>query len=202
MHLPDQFAEYDQQVLIEFIRKQPFASLVHNAGDFLDACQVPLLMFTEGERVVLQGHVSRRNPIFRVNTNSVLAIFSGQNHYISPGWYPHKSSDPKVVPTWNYQLVKAHGTIRCIDDPVWKRHNIEQLTDTHESGFENPWKVSDAPQDFINRLLAAIVGIEIQVTKLEGIFKLSQNQADKTQRAVAAELQKLGSPLAREMCRK
>jgi transcriptional regulator len=109
-------------------------------------------------------------------------MFQGPQGYVSPSWYASKAEHHKVVPTWNYTLVQAHGTLRAIDDPAWVRAFVTRLTETHESGRTMPWHVSDAPDDFIAATQRAIVGIEIEVTRLEGKFKLSQNRsaADRT----------------------
>ena len=137
----------------------------------------------------LGGHVARANPLWReADGRRVLAIFHGAQAYVSPGWYPSKVRHGRMVPTWNYSLVQAHGRLRAIDDPAWLRAFLERLTARHESGRAVPWQVSDAPDDFIAATMRAIVGFEIEVDRLEGKFKLSQNRSGEDQAGVMAGL--------------
>jgi transcriptional regulator len=116
------------------------------------------------------------------NGDEALVIFRGEHAYVSPNWYPSKSQHGKAVPTWNYTMVQVHGTLRATQDPEWLRALVTRLTERHEGGRAAPWHVSDAPPDYIDAMLKAIVGIEIEVTRVEGKFKLSQNRdaADRT----------------------
>jgi transcriptional regulator len=118
----------------------------------------------------------------------VLVLFQGAQAYVSPNWYPSKAQHGKAVPTWNYTTVQAHGRLRAIDDPAWVRELVTRLTLRHEGGRERPWHVTDAPPDFIEATLRAIVGIEIEVTRLEGKFKLSQNRPAEDRAAVVEGL--------------
>jgi transcriptional regulator len=118
-----------------------------------------------------------------------VAVFQGPQAYVSPSWYPSKHADGKAVPTWNYAVVHAHGVPRAIEDPQWLLQQLTLLTDQHESFQALPWKVSDAPRDFIDRLLGAIVGIEMPVTQLRGRWKVSQNRPLADRLGVAAGLQ-------------
>ncbi len=128
-----------------------------------------------------------------------LAIFTGPQHYISPSWYPSKTEHGKVVPTWNYVVVHARGPLQVIHDPHWLKRNVSELTAAHEAGFANPWKVSDAPADFIDNLVNAIVGIEIPIATLEGKCKASQNRPEADRLGVIAGLRELKTPEADRM---
>lgn len=121
-----------------------------------------------------------------------LAIFHGPNAYISPSWYASKRESGQVVPTWNYMVVHVYGRLRIIDDPVWVRTQVEALTELNESQFEEPWKVSDAPDSYVNRLIRSLVGIELEITKLVGKKKASQNQPSANRAGVLEGLKSQG----------
>jgi transcriptional regulator len=183
MYLPSHFAMKDVQQMHALMMRHPFAALVTTSSDGLCANHIPFLLQTQrGEQGVLQGHVARANPLWReVNTSqsgfqNVLVIFQGPQSYISPSWYPTKQEHGKVVPTWNYSVVHAQGQLRVVDDAAWLRSLVNRLTVQHETGLERPWSVDDAPSDYIDKMVSAIVGIEITITHLEGKVKLSQNQ--------------------------
>lgn len=202
MYIPSHFEETRIDVLHNLIRTHPFATLVTMSSGGINANHIPLhLSAASGENGVLRGHVARANPIWNDLTEGVeaLAIFHGPNTYISPSWYPTKQEHGKVVPTWNYTAVHAYGTLRIIDDPVWLRSQLNTLTAQHESVFEAPWAIADAPPEFIDRMLAAIVGIEIVITKLSGKWKVSQNQPIANREGVIQNLQKNGESNAIEM---
>ena len=118
----------------------------------------------------------------------MLAVFSGPQAYITPGWYPSKAATHKVVPTWNYTVVHAHGVLRAIEDAPWLHALVSRLTAHHESPRAAPWAVSDAPEDYVQQMLRAIVGIEIPVTRLVGKWKISQNRSEPDRQGVAAGL--------------
>jgi len=145
---------------------------------------------------VLTGHVAGANPIWNdlASEVEVLAVFQGLNAYISPSWYATKQETGKVVPTWNYAAVHAYGTLCIIDDAVWLRAQLEMLTADHEAGFAEPWAVSDAPADFTEKLIEAVVGIEISITRLEGKWKVSQNQPPRNRAGVVQGLKENGQP--------
>lgn len=150
----------------------------------IEATHVPLLL----EDGVLRGHVARANPIWRDAAGEALAIFQGPQRYISPNFYATKSSDPRVVPTWNYVAVHAYGTLRSFDDAVELLRVVTALTDTFEAGSEHPWRVSDAPAEYIDKMLGAIVGIEIPIARIEGKWKLSQNRPAEDRASVRSVL--------------
>jgi transcriptional regulator len=105
-----------------------------------------------------------------------LAVFQGPQQYVTPSWYHTKQESGKVVPTWNYAVVHAHGQLVIHDDPLWVRELLEKLTHSHESPRKKPWHMTDAPEEFVNAQMRAIVGIEILITRLEGKWKVSQNR--------------------------
>ncbi|HTV25601.1 MAG TPA: FMN-binding negative transcriptional regulator [Polyangiaceae bacterium] len=177
MYRPAQFAEDRPEVLRALIRAAPFAHLVLATEHGLEANGLPLLLREHDDGVTLVGHVARSNPIWRGEVRGeALAIFSGPQGYVTPSAYPTKRVDGKVVPTWNYVLVHAHGTLRWVHDDEWLARLVTQLTDEHEAGRPNPWQVTDAPAPFIASLRKAIVGFELTVTRLEGKLKLGQNR--------------------------
>ena len=196
MYNPEHFRESRSEVLLAFIAKHPLATLVANTAQGLTANHIPLLWHSlaDGSNV-LRGHIARANTIWRTVDRgaSVLAIFTGADHYISPRWYPSKRDDSKVVPTWNYAAVHVRGYIRFIEDAAWLRAMVESLTDAHEGRDADRWHVSDAPASYIDAMLRAIVGFEINVTGLEGKFKGSQNRSVEDRANVARSLQAAGS---------
>jgi transcriptional regulator len=137
---------------------------------------VPLVV--DPDRRVLRGHLARSNPWWRlvVEPRPVLAIFGGPDSYVSPSWYPSKEVDGRVVPTWNYLVVHVHGSVVAIDDSGFVTDVVESLTALHESSRPQPWRVSDAPDDYLASMHRAIVGIEISVDRIEGKAKFSQNK--------------------------
>ncbi|UOQ71562.1 FMN-binding negative transcriptional regulator [Hymenobacter cellulosilyticus] len=173
------------------MRRYSLASVVAMTGSGLVANHIPLLIQSDSTPYgTLQGHIARANPLWRSFQPEVdaLAIFQGPDAYITPEWYATKQETGKVVPTWNYAVVHAHGTLRIIDDAAWVRHQIEQLTAAHEAASATPWELTDAPAGFIESLLPAVVGIEITITRLEGKWKASQNQPECNRAGVVAGL--------------
>jgi transcriptional regulator len=126
-------------------------------------------------------------------------VFHGPNAYITPSWYATKKESGKVVPTWNYAVVHAYGFLRIVDDAAWLRAQLETLTAHNESPFAEPWTVSDAPDEYIEKMMTAIVGIEMVITKLSGTWKVSQNQPAQNQAGVFAGLKASSLPDAAAM---
>lgn len=187
MYRPGHFTEDRIDVLAELVRQHPFATLISLGADGLIATHLPLLWDADREPYgTLRGHFARPNPHARIATSPVdaLAIFSGPNAYVSPSWYPSKAEHGKVVPTWNYAVVHAYGALRLIDDVEWLRTLITRLTEREEAAFPNPWRPTDAPAAFLDALLHGIVGVEIEITRLEGKWKLGQNRPDADQDGV------------------
>ena len=176
MYNPVAFRVSDPAVLAEAMAAYPLATLVTTGARGIDATHLPML-YRDG---VLRGHVARANPQWQDYTagTEALAIFTGPQHYITPNWYASKQEHGRVVPTWNYVAVHARGTLTFHHDPEWLRTFVTALTDEHERSGAAPWKVSDAPGEFIDGQLRAIVGVEMAIASLEGKWKLSQNRPE------------------------
>ncbi len=186
----------------ELMRTRSLATLVTTGSDGLNANHIPLHLSATPESFgVLRGHVARSNPIWNELDSAVdaLAIFHGPEAYISPSWYATKQETGKVVPTWNYTVVHAYGRLRIIDDAVWLRAQLEALTAQHEAAHPEPWAVSDAPEDFTEKLLGAVVGIEMIITRLSGKWKVSQNQPLQNQHSVIQGLTASGQVAMAEL---
>lgn len=191
MYVPSHFAESRVEVLHELIRAHPFGTLVVLAADRLNANHIPFEIEPEPAPFgTLRGHVARANNVWKDFSPQLdaLVVFQGAHTYISPAWYATKKEHGKVVPTWNYAVVHASGPLRVIDDPAWLRRFVEQLTDRHEAPRSDPWKVTDAPADFIDTMTKAIVGIEVPIAQLTGKWKVSQNRPQKDRTGVAEGL--------------
>lgn len=189
MYLPDHFAVSEPATLRSLIEAHPLATVVTLDGDALDADHVPLMLDPDsGRHGVLRGHVARANPMWRRldGTTAVLAIFQGPQHYVSPAWYPSKRTEPRVVPTWNYAVVHVHGSARAIEDRDWLRQLVAALTARHERAHGSGWRIGDAPEAFIDRMLGAIVGIEIDISRAVGKWKASQNRSAEDRAGVRA----------------
>ena len=180
MYLPAHFEETRAEVLQALIRSHPFGLLVTQGDAGIDANGIPFLFDPDpaGGPGILRGHVARANPVWREARGDVesLVVFQGPHGYISPSWYAGKAEHGKVVPTWNYVMVQARGRLRVIDDAEWLRGFVTRLTERHEAERRPPWAVSDAPDDYIETMLRAIVGLELTLTALTGKWKLSQNR--------------------------
>ena len=193
MYLPKHFAETDIAEMHALMRARPLATLLSHGPDGLNANHIPLLL-VDGK---LQGHVARANPLWQVGkvVGEILVIFHGDESYISPSNYATKAEHGKVVPTWNYVAVHAYGELRVIDDPAWIFSQISALTATNEAALPQPWAVSDAPTEYIEKMLGAIVGIEISITRLLGKWKVSQNQPAENQASLVEAL--AGQPMGK-----
>jgi transcriptional regulator len=178
MYLPRHFEQTDREVLIALMRERPLATLIVSTAEGTTADLIPLEFAADtGPHGTLRGHVARANPLARCGGAAALAVFTGPEAYVSPGWYPSKKDHGKVVPTWNYTMVQARGALAVIDDAAWLRALVGRLTDHHEAKLAKPWQVSDAPDDYVQQMLRAIVGIEIPITALAGKWKVSQNRS-------------------------
>jgi len=186
MYIPKHFQQSDKQELHKLIRQQPLATLVASTEQGLLANHLPLLAVTGTEgNLTLKGHVARANSLWEAAIiEPVLAIFHGPDAYISPSYYPSKKDHGKVVPTWNYVAVHACGTISFFHDSEWKLEFLNALTNQHEAQRSEPWAVSDAPKEFVNGQLGAIVGFEIKVDELLGKWKVSQNHPQRNRYGV------------------
>jgi transcriptional regulator len=181
----------------ELMVAHPLGTLVTLGASGLFASHIPMVLEDDGSQFgVLQGHIARANTQWRdiVPTVDALAIFAGHQHYISPNWYPGTKEHGKEVPTWNYAVVHAYGPLKVVADERWLLTFLNKLTNIHEAGSPIPWKVSDAPEDFIKSLLNAIVGLELPIQRLEGKWKVSQNRTEEERKGVIEGLSKLNTP--------
>lgn len=202
MYVPDPFGEPRVEVLHELIRTRPLATLVTLSSGGLDANHVPLILSSGSSPLgTLQGHVARANPVWTefARDTEALAVFRGPEAYVTPAWYPQGRTSGRVVPTWNYAVAHAYGTLRVVENPVWMRAHLERLTDQSEATFPDPWRVSDAPRAFVDMLLGSIVGIEIDIGRLIGKWKVSQNQTLQTRASIVKGLRSSGGAEAAEM---
>lgn len=186
MYTPGHFDETRLDVLHALIARHPLGTLVTQGAAGLSADHIPFEIAAataEAPFGVLRAHVARANPLWRAEGDA-LAVFQGASGYISPSLYEDKPLTGKVVPTWNYAVVHAHGPLRAIEDPAWILALLERLTVQHETARAAPWSVKDAPPEFIDKLLGAIVGIEIPVRRLEGKWKMSQNRSASDRRTI------------------
>lgn len=169
----------DREAIFTLMASYPLGAWVCSGKEGLVANHVPFYLDqSKGPFGTLMGHVSRANVVWRElsHATSSVVMFQGPQAYITPGWYPGKVAHGKVVPTWNYAVAHAHGVARAIEDRDWLLDMLNRLTNVHEAGQPVPWRVGDAPADYIDKLLRAIVGIEIPIYRLEGKLKASQDE--------------------------
>lgn len=187
MYLPKHFQEDRVDVLHGLIRSHPLATLVTVCDGAPNANHIPMHVIGSPEPFgTLRGHVARANPILDdwKEGGETLAIFHGPDSYITPSWYVTKTETGKVVPTWNFVVVHAYGTVRVLDDPGSLREELDALIDDNEGRFPEPWSLADAPAEFTEKLMQHIVAFEMPVTHLIGKWKISQNQAEKNRQGV------------------
>lgn len=193
MYVPRHFMESDNARLRQYIRDYSFGLLIVADDMGIEANHVPFYLCADeaGSIGRLQCHLARNNPVWQRLQHGapVLAVFQGPDAYVSPSWYPTKADTGRVVPTWNYLAVHARGSARVFQDAVWLREHIGNLTTRHESAFKKPWSVDDAPLDFIESMMQAIVGLEIEIESLSGKLKASQNQPEQNRAGVRAALE-------------
>lgn len=205
MYLPSHFEETRSEALHALVRDHPLGTLItQDRRGALQADAIPFVLdASAGGPGVLSGHVARANPLWRETRDDVdaLVVFHGAQGYVSPGWYPSKAVHGKAVPTWNYIVVQARGRLRAIDDRKWLRAFVTRLTERHEARQAKPWHVSDAPADYLEKMLGAIVGIEIALTSLVGKWKTSQNRDAADRAGVVAGLNALALRDADESAR-
>jgi transcriptional regulator len=199
VYVPEHFRESRIDVLQAFVDRHPLATLVAMGAGGLTANHIPLHAQLRADADGnssgwLRGHIARANSLWRELQPgaAVLAVFFGADDYISPSWYPSKREHGKAVPTWNYATVHINGSIRFIDDAPWLRDLVGTLTDVHEHGRAHRWHLSDAPADYMEGMLRAIVGFEIQISSILGKFKGSQNRSLADRQAVSAALRAQG----------
>jgi transcriptional regulator len=189
MYLPTHFEQNDPAALAALMHEHPLATLIVATPDGPTADLIPLEFHASvGPHGTLRGHVARANPLWRHSGAAALAVFHGPQAYVSPNGYRSKREHGKVVPTWNYTMVQARGALRVVDDAAWLRALVGRLTERHEASQPAPWAVSDAPDDYVQQMLRAIVGIEIDLTALVGKWKVSQNRSNADRLGVAEAL--------------
>lgn len=201
MYNPDHFAETDLARLHSAIENWPLGALIVRSSTGFEANHLPFeLDRAKGAFGTLRCHVARANEVWRyAHDRECLVIFQGPSAYISPNFYETKKESGKVVPTYNYVAVHAQGRIAVHDDPKWLRGLVGRLTKRFEASQHDPWTLGDAPQSYIEELLKQIVGLEIEITRLEGKWKLSQNRPEADRKGVAAGLSASGNPFEREL---
>jgi transcriptional regulator len=196
MYVPAHFREDRVPVLHEAIRRIALGTLVTVGADGVEATHVPMLVDREPAPCGrLQGHIARANPQWRrlaAGETPALAIFLGPETYITPSWYATKQQTGKVVPTWNYVAVHAYGALRFIDDAAWLLAQVSRLTATHEAERAEPWRLGDAPTDYVAGMLKGIIGFELTIARLEGKWKMSQNREMQDRVAVVTGLRERG----------
>ncbi len=201
MYNPAPFPIESRDEILQFIANYPLGLLISASrqGE-IHATHAPMLLNRQGTS--LRCHLARANDHWRQieQAASVLVVFAGADHYVSPSWYPSKAEHGKVVPTWNYSAVHVRGNGRIFDGTELLDF-VTQLTDSNEAAIQSGWKVSDAPVEYIQNLSRAIVGIEIRITSMEGKRKLSQNRPVWDQKGVIAGLDGLDTPAAADLAR-
>ena len=193
MYLPSHFQIRNTHELHRIIQTHPLGILI-TQHDGLDANHLPFLLDNSlGHLGTLTAHIARANPLTAIpNGSDVLVVFRGEHGYITPSSYPSKQETHRQVPTWNYEVVHAHGKLTLRDDAKFVRSVMGKLTKFHETKEASPWKMSDAPADYLEAMVQAVVGIEITLTHLEGKAKLSQNKDRKDQQGVVDALHAKG----------
>ena len=173
--MPRPFAVDEPAEAASMLRSAAFGHLIVANGDEFEASPLPFLV--DDDLTTLRMHVARPNPIWRLAPRSAFLAVTVSDAYISPSWYPSKAEHGKVVPTWNYEVAYVHGRL-VAQDTTWTMQLVRDLTDAHEIGRVEPWAVDDAPADYIQKLSAGIVGLSLEVTRVEAKRKLSQNKSE------------------------
>lgn len=184
MYRPSHFKVDDVPRLHGLMRAHPFATLLSEAP--LSATHLPTVTKSEGPLGTVECHFARANPHWRdlAAGKEVLIIFGGPQAYIAPAWYPSKQRHGKVLPTWNYSVVHAYGRPELREETDWLRHHLTELTAQQEAGRPQPWTLADSPTEFIDTMLRAIVGFRIELTRLEGKVKMSQNREEEDRKGI------------------
>jgi transcriptional regulator len=196
MYIPTAFAETRPERLHALLAEHPLGCIVTQGDEGLDANHLPFEFHAsnDGTPGVLRAHIARANSLLDTARRGadVLVVFRGKTAYVSPNWYPSKHETHRMVPTWNYEVVHAHGRLGLVDDERFLRGVLARLTRTHEAGQPKPWKMGDAPPDYVQQMVAMIAGIEVRLTRLEGKFKLSQNRSERDVQGVVKGLEQQG----------
>jgi transcriptional regulator len=199
MYIPKHFEETRLHVLHAMIRANPLSTIVTLVGNQFNANHIPMVL--DADTGVLRAHIARANLLWKAFNQDIgcLVIFQGPASYISPSYYPSKLETEKVVPTWNYAVVHVHAQLKVIDDAKWILNQINDLTNQQESPRDTPWQVSDAPKEYVEKLLQALIGLELTITQIEGKWKVSQNQKPADHQGVIDGLTKEGTENAAMM---
>ena len=202
MYVPRQFREERREILAGAIREIGLAALTTAGAEDLRVSHVPVVLKEDAEGAwTLETHVARLNPHWQCAGARTVAIFQGPQSYVSPSWYATKREHGRVVPTWNYIAVHAHGTLEVIDEEAWLLAHLDDLTRENEVGRPHPWAVSDAPEDFVRGLTRAIVGLRMRVQRAEGAWKMIQHrsQGDRLGTIAGLEAEPGGKGVAQTM---
>jgi transcriptional regulator len=196
MYARKQSKEERPEVLAAAIREIKFATLITAVDGSFHAAHVPMVLKEAAAGAVLESHVARANGLWKALdvARPALAVFQGPQAYISPAWYAAKAEHGKVVPTWAYVAVHAHGTLEVVNDAAWLMAHLADVTDMNEAGRPHPWALSDAPPDFIPALARGVVGLRFAVERLEGAWKLNQHRTVADQQTMVAGLEATGRP--------
>ncbi|WP_105902013.1 FMN-binding negative transcriptional regulator [Vibrio gangliei] len=194
MHKLKIFEQTDTELLYQIIRKHSFATLIVYSENGVEVDHLPMFLAAKDDKFFLQGHLAKVNPTAKQlrEATEVMIIFHGPNAYISPNFYPTKQANGKAVPTWNYIVVHVKGMVSAVDCNAWKLDLLDKLTAHHEIGNKEPWSMSDAPTKYIEQMLPAIIGIEIEIQEIEGKWKVSQDKPKVNQQGVVQGLQESG----------
>jgi transcriptional regulator len=195
MYVPEHFKLGDVGEQHALMRAYPFAALITTSDAGFEVTHLPTVLKSEGALGVVECHVSRANPHWKEISKSGrgLLIYTGPEAYITPAWYPSKHAHGKVVPTWNYAVVHAHGSAEVIDDRQWLVRHVSELTDQQEAGAAVPWATSDAPGNYVEMLARGIVGMRFTIDRIEGKAKMSQNRELPDRAGVVAGLKGRGT---------
>ena len=202
LYLPAHFNEIRLDVIRALMRAHPLSTLVTQGDSGLIANHIPMQTLDEPAPLgCIRGHIARANPLWRDyrSGTDALAIFQGPHTYISPSFYPSKAKSGEVVPTWNYAVVHANGSLKFIEDVNWLREFVAGLTTTHEAPRALPWKIEDAPAPYIDKNLKQIIGFEFSITALQGKWKLSQNRSQADREGVLRNLESADDADSREL---
>lgn len=195
MYVPTPFQETRPEVLAAAIRDIQFAALVTPTAAGIEVTHAPMILREEDRGITLEAHVARGNPHWKAlggDSIASVAIFQGPQAYVSPAWYPSKAEHGKVVPTWVYITVHAHGRLETEADPVWLGEHLDALTARNEAGRDAPWAVEDAPEEFIRSMTRGIVGLRLRVERLEGAWKINQHKPAADRAGTAEGLRQAG----------
>lgn len=179
MYIPAHFLIKNPQDIHTIIQEHPLGALVTLGPQGLDANHIPFEFDpSHGAHGLLTAHVARANPVWQQCQDGadVLVIFRGNESYISPNWYPSKHETHRQVPTWNYEVVHVHGRLTVMDEEKFVRGVVARLTREHEASEPRPWKMGDSPPEYIAQMLKAVVGIQVEIQRIEAKAKLSQNR--------------------------